>query len=634
MSVISYIYNARRTAGLWLAAVLCLAAASCRGDDSEAPDVPQDDDETEGVYVRCTLNLRDSGRPGSRATEFTTPGTSRENAIEAVELLVYDNVTDQLIDIASVGKSVIEAGKKSDTQYEFATRLYVPQGKTIRISAAINFTPKMHRLYFINMEGNNVSVSSAYNDYVSVINEFIPGSSGSQQTLEAGDGTCIPMTGVFTAVDGSGDVFLINAEHKTLETALPLTADVSRIMAKMHLVTTMADGSDIYVKSESEDMSRCGWINVRDVYYLPNGVNKSSYLFPQYDAGAVAAVPVDLNMSLEEYMDEKGFNKALWSNAFMFSENSDVYALGAGVDATMQHAEAYTDARWDATFGGTGTGNRYTRGMYCTENYFNMPADEVLMARLENIADPIPMVTHMTVAARMTPHTIIVQPDFRTKMNAFVSNYNSAADKAAFLDGMDIAPDAFGPADIQAWEASGTGIKEHYFKDGVIHTQFYNCEQITPDSEQEAAYIIKWSLMFNGHWSGSEDYSNGKYPAGTFFVYDRKYEAGYDGTGDRYVSLTDGAVEAVHDVDVSVSARSVPHIGGWGYYYTYLDNTEGTVDGVTPFTASQVTRNTYYLVNVTNFGFPGGTVTSPEFIKANTIPTGWDYGGRGDIVLN
>ncbi len=77
----------------------------------------------------------------------------------------------------------------------------------------------------------------------------------------------------------------------------------------------------------------------------------------------------------------------------------------------------------------------------------------------------------------------------------------------------------------------------------------------------------------------------------------------------------------------------MPHIGGWGYYYTYLDQLQ-TAQNRTPYTASQVTRNTYYLITVGNFGVPGGSTSQPEYIRVNTEPVGWDYEGKSDIDLH
>ena len=78
----------------------------------------------------------------------------------------------------------------------------------------------------------------------------------------------------------------------------------------------------------------------------------------------------------------------------------------------------------------------------------------------------------------------------------------------------------------------------------------------------------------------------------------------------------------------------MPHIGGWGYYYTYLDEFGAPHEGRTPYTASQVTRNTYYLITVEKFGVPGGSTSRPEYIRVNTEPVVWDYEGKGDIDLH
>lgn len=630
--------------------------AGC-SDDVLREDLPEEEKPAGNVYIRLQMNLNSDGPAGSRAASRagegstdpeTTPGTFQEEAVNTVDILVFDAATDKLTDIVFLDETQVG-------QITSAGGLVVPifakQGQTVKIYAAVNMTAAMRQFFTLGSTGTNFSLSSTGNSYWDVINEFVPGSNGKQTTLETAKG-CIPMTGQFKVVSvsdgdtdntaGSGDITIKG--HTTKDNPLSVKADVSRIVAKVHVLAkteehTVTSGEKVQYAFAKEQINNTesewiGWIRLENVRYILNGTNKSTYIFPQANSTEDQYLWKDPNMDLAHYRKGEMFSD--YENDFMFYDGMSLHRENISPTSHFAQAEKYVEENtWNNTVNGSDNTDRYTAGLYCLENYFDTPAaksddDNFYATRV----DAIPMITHLSIAAKLTPLSIVVRKDYKERMDEFVKAYEDDPDD--FCKKYGLTAGDFKNSDSDRWTNT---IKERYFgsetEANVYHTEF---RIIKTQSEADAADLINWSLMINNLWSGDDaDFENGKYPASTFYVYDTKYDGEQTAEAtwnQRYLYLTAGAVNAATAANIKIKTYSVPHIGGWGYYYTYLDQLKQTANGKTPYTASQVTRNTYYLVTVGNFGFPGGTVTRPEYIKVNTMPVGWDYSGRGDINLH
>lgn len=650
-----------------LAAIVGLAAAclaGCSRDDlGEMPhqvETPGGELSPGTVYIRFQMNLDKVGIPADTRAEAAVPteifGSSRENAINTLDLLVYDAETDDL-------KSIIPVGKERIAQINSSGSVCLPilvneelKLKKVHIYAAANLTQKMRELLTPGLSSKYFFVSTQ-NDYWKVIDEFVPGCVGRQELLESSGGS-IPMTGQFkTDTDKSGDIEFTDA-YTSEATALHVSADLCRMVAKVHVTAkatpyTLSDGQNVsYVDTEdktaatvadpAEDYSNwIGWIRLANVRYMPNGVNKSTYLFPQPTGRSGYPLWQDRNMDLESYVSGGQFNAPRWTRDFCFCNVLALHRENATSAHRLAQVEAYDDERLPG-----GTKEPYTRGMYCTENYFDRPTSATadLFNRFENrkSGDAIPMVTSVYVAAKLTPRNIVIVADYQTRMEAFVDEFRNTPDE--FREKYGLIESDFTHEDEVLWTVLKERYKEYFTGDAALYRGSFRI--IRTLSEKDAAAIINWSLMSNGLWSGDDSvFENGKYPAATFYVYDTDYDLsqGLDEQWtQQYLYLTAGAVASATDANMRIKTYSVPHLGGWGYYYTYLnqtgesytDTTGEIVEGRAPYTASQVTRNTYYLLTVWNFGVPGGTITRPEYIKVNTVPVDWDYGGRGDIDLH
>ncbi len=664
---------------IWMLGIL--AAATCFAgcnEDTIREDFPEKEEITGNVYIRFRMNLDGNGIPGgtravSRAEEprEESPGTSHENAVNTIDLLVYDAGSDKLTDILSVGAEQI-AQFRENPDHDFYVPVYAKKGQKVKIYAAVNLTERMRQQFHLGQSGNDVSLSSARNDYWEVIEEFVPGSAGKQETLENSNGCGIPMTGQFV-IDGTGGKEIeITEGHTTKETALSVTADVSRIVAKVHVLTKqtkefmLSTGEKVrYVHAEDktsaseqssgtdEDYSNwMGWIRLENVRYIPNATNKSTYLFPQSNDKENPSYPwKDLNMDLESYVVggldiDMGFDIPAWAEDYAFYNGLSLHKENVSVTSHLAQAEAYDTTKHANTLNGTDTDNRYTRGMYCLENYFDIPTSEAF----SKYEEALPMVTHVSITARLTPRWIVVVKDYAEKMKKFIEGYSNR--KEEFLGKYGLTTGDFTEKDVERWKKIYEYYENSTETDGKKKACFSGPDNlyrntfriIKTASEADAGDILNWSLKVNNLWSRNVgDFENGKYPDGTFYVYDVKYDNQQIAPNDiewkqGYLYLTAGAVAAATDDNIDIKTYSVPHLGGWGYYYTYLYQYLYQLGRIQnkkiPYIASQVTRNTYYLITVGNFGMPGGSISRPEYIKVNTEPVGWDYDGKGDLNLH
>lgn len=654
----------KRLFTIWMGAMLAVAAFLAGCSDKPDDDRPEQEITAGNIYLRLRINIAGSGIPDgtrntSRAGE-TTPGTDKENAIHRVDLLVYrvdDDGKATLSDVVPVNEAQISGITSKEGAI---VSLYIQDEKKLHIYAAVNLTDKM-REQFILKQAPDVSMSVTSDKYEKVINEFVPDSDGSQEKLgESG----IPMTGQFRIIPenngggGTNDaLYTIDVvdekglKETTPENPLTVTADIARIVAKIHVLAKTDEQHTDYVNAEASEYTPAGetddpyanwigWIRLTDVRYMPNGINKSTYFFPQQTDNEKWR---DLNMNLGDYtfagMELDRSNTPNWAKDFCFYNGLALHKENITENSHFAQAEAYKRSQYDNTVNGNNTDNRYTRGMYCPENYFDTPTDASLAAKLSNYEEAIPMVTHVSVAAKLTPKSIVLLANYKDKMDEFVKYYKEKKDD--FYKAYDLTENDFTDKDVEEWqkmtkENDGT-YSNQFTGDNNLYRNTYRI--IQTESQADAAALLNWSMMANKLWSqNAEDFENGRYPAGTFYVYDTKYDKGpiaaqADANDidwkQQYLYLSAGAVAKATGENANIKTYSVPHLGGWGYYYTYLDESNEYV----PYTDSQVTRNTYYLITIGNFGTPGGTITRPEYIKVNTTPVGWDYTGKGEINL-
>jgi len=647
----------------WILFVVATALAAC----SDSPCVPDEPElpgeppleENAYAYMRLHINMDGRGLPGSRAEQVEPPyehvGSNRENALTSMDILICDDVNGTIRQFYTLAQVQLQSILNNET---VGINVPVEGWAPVHIYALVNMPDDIRRLFVPGKKISDIGYASTGSSYEDVINEYVAGSNGHQTMLEAGGTGSIPMTGQFVMGE-TGETGIVLANGIDKDNPLVLKVDMCRIVAKAHLLVkwltagaagvkyvyaldTKAMAGSASGKDNEVNAKWLGWMRVDNVRYIPNGINKSTFVLPHASStGSVNPAWDDMNMSLDWYitggMDfDIDFDANAWTRDFVYYNGMDLHRNNVSDNSELAHAECYVEETYSNTI--NDREGAYTEGMYCLENFFHEPDAR---GRFDTYEGSVPMITHLSVAAKLTPRWIVIRENFLDMMTDFVNNYNYM-DANKFNKEYGLTPGDFGDEDVARWER----IKEYYKDDltgeGNIYRDIFRIFEL--DREADAIDILNWSLMGNHLWSGdANDFERGLYPPETFYCYDVKYDTQAQGVirgivwNQQYLYLSAGAVAAAATTDATadITTYSVPHLGGWCYYFTYFNDTQQPlVDGKVPYTASQVTRNKYYLTTIGNFGSPGGTITRPEYIKVNTVPVAWHYAGHGEVNLH
>lgn len=227
----------------------------------------------------------------------------------------------------------------------------------------------------------------------------------------------------------------------------------------------------------------------------------------------------------------------------------------------------------------------YTEGIYCPENTFAL--DETIQLEGQQ-----PQITHVCVAAKFTPKNLRVEYDlfdYVANQQDIEQNVKNAIAQLRPSDGK--------PGDVVKIECT---------------------------SEAVASQLLLSSLQLANN--------RNEFPEGTYFYHNEEKTFYTYGAMRRNATMDD------IETNPGVFGDFVPYVGGWGYYYTYVDNREDynpTPDDWNEFYRhGQVERNRYYILNITGFTQPGSSVTNPNYIMVHTYSFPWKDGGSGEITLN
>lgn len=224
----------------------------------------------------------------------------------------------------------------------------------------------------------------------------------------------------------------------------------------------------------------------------------------------------------------------------------------------------------------------YTEGIYCPENTFAL--DETIQLEGQQ-----PQITHVCVAAKFTPQNLWVEYD----LFDYVANQQNIEPevKEAIKQ---LRPSDGKPGDIVEIECT---------------------------SEAVASQLLLSSLQLANN--------RNEFPEGTYFYHNEEKTFYTYGAMGRNATMDD------IETNPGVFGDFVPYVGGWGYYYTYVDNRKDYNPNWNEFYRhGQVERNRYYILNITGFTQPGSSVTNPNYIMVHTYSFPWKDGGSGEITLN
>lgn len=557
------------------------------------------------LYLNLSLRVNDGSGAVSRATGDEIPGTSDENAIHSLYIYLFNSSTNDLVYWADITNLY-----QSDDTKTYVIKLQdisLPEGVSIYLAA--NLTRQQAE----SITSPKATYKTNATSYTRAINEFAPyefmpqfGVTGISKR-DIG----IAMTGQAVSAEDQksfGNIY----QYNSLDNPLSLTVYLKRVVAKALLTVDAAttDNMDGYVPDVAYAVIESGndhkgWVRISDIYYFPNGTNKSLYWFEQADNQ-------DPNSDLTPYISSKGTDAELALNTesyqkdFVYYNQSDQYKL---------YYAYYQAEKFDQT---KDQNKQYTAGMYFLENTFAIPEETSgYKTQLETYKLALPMVTSISIALRYTPKEIYVEKGLYDILDSGTGM--SANEKKQWADMKDAYVD---------WKS---------FEEETISTD--EVKNIIFETEADAQFVLTMSLKLNKAYISSTEYGNqvtngtysgSKFPDNTFFAFTPETD-----TDDKFLYhyYTYGARQNIVN-----PIYYVPYVGGWAYYYTYLDGDstdfgEGTNSSKAEYSDSQVKRNTYYILKLNKITRLGGSKTDPNNIQVNTTVIPWMKGGRLDVDL-
>lgn len=547
------------------------------------------------LYLNLSLRVNDGSGAVSRATdEGVIPGTDDENTIHSLYIYLFNSETGDLVYWADITNLY-----QADNTKTYAIKLQdINLPEKVSIYLAANLTRQQAE----SITSPTASYKTNATSYTRAINEFAPYEFMPQFGVTGISKRDIGIAMTGQAVSGSDKEFDLH-RYTSPDNPLALTVNLKRVVAKALLTVAPASSDEIaegYDKNEayaviaSENQNK-GWVRINDIYYFPNGTNKSLYWFEQENNK-------DPNSALTDYISstesdaELALNTEKYQNDFVYYNQTEQYKL---------YYAYYQAQKFDQE---TDKNNSYTAGMYFLENTFTIP--DGYDSPLEAYKLALPMVTSISIALRYTPKKIYVEKGLYDQLESGTGM--SASERQEWAD-MKTKYTNKEPWDDTSWSDVGAVI----FKD-----------------EADAQFVLTMSLKLNNAYISSTEYGNqvtngtysgSKFPDNTFFAFTP--ETNTD-ESFLYHYYTYGARQKIEN-----PIYYVPYVGGWAYYYTYLDGDGTNTTNKAVYSDSQVTRNTYYILKLNKITRLGGSKSDPNNIQVNTTVVPWKKGGRLDVDL-
>lgn len=560
------------------------------------------------LYLNLSLRVNDGSGAVSRAAGDEILGTSDENAIHSLYIYLFNSETGALVYWADI-TNLYQADN---------TKTYVIKLQDINLpeNVSIYLAANLTRQQAESITSPKATYKTNATSYTRAINEFAPyefmpqfGVTGiSKRNIG------IAMTGQAVLKTDENQKDFDIYQYTSPDTPLPLKVDLERVVAKALLTVAVAttdniaegaDKNEDYALIDSGNKNK-GWVRISDIYYFPNGTNKSLYWFKQTDNNEDPNSDLTYYITSTEADTELALNTAKYQNDFVYYNQTEQYKL----------YYAYYQAQ---KFDQETDNNRYTAGMYFLENTFTIPEEtSEYKTQLENYKLALPMVTSISIALRYTPKEIYVEKGLYEKLEKGEGMSASEREKWNTMKGK---YQGNKPWDEATW-TEGVSVSAVIFND-----------------EADAQFVLTMSLKLNKAYISSTEYGNqvtngtysgSKFPDNTFFAFTPETD-----TDDKFLYhyYTYGARQNIVN-----PIYYVPYVGGWAYYYTYLDGDstdfgEGTNSSKAEYSDSQVKRNTYYILKLNKITRLGGSKTDPNNIQVNTTVIPWMKGGRLDVDL-
>lgn len=561
------------------------------------------------LYLNLSLRVNDGSGAVSRATD-EIPGTSDENAIHSLYIYLFNSTNN-----TSTNNTLVYWADITNFYQAGNTETYVIKLQDINLpeQVSIYLAANLTRQQAESITSPKATYKTYATSYTRAINEFAPYEFMPQFGVAGISKRDIGIAMTGQAVSGLEKVFDLHG-YTSPDNPLALTVDLKRVVAKALLTVDAADekeltdgsldGVDYAVIGSGNDNK--GWVRISDIYYFPNGTNKSLYWFEQKKDNE--DFNSDPNLNLTDYITstetdaELALNTESYQEDFVYYNQTEQYKL---------YYAYYQAQKFDQTIDDD---NSYTDGMYFLENTFTIPGDYDSQLKAYKLA--LPMVTSISIALRYTPKEIYVEKGLYDQLEN--GQGMSASEREEWAN----MKTKYG--DWKNFEEETTSTDE--------------VKSIVFATEADARFVLTMSLKLNKAYISSTEYGNqvtngtysgSKFPDNTFFAFtpDSDSDTGSNTDTFLYHYYTYGARQ-----NITNPIYYVPYVGGWAYYYTYLDGTD-TNENPTKYSASQVTRNTYYILKLNKITRLGGSKTDPNNIQVNTTVVPWTKGGRLEVDL-
>lgn len=558
------------------------------------------------LYLNLSLRVNDGSGAVSRAAGDKIPGSADENEIHSLYLYLFNSANGDLVYWADITKL-----NQPDHENVYVIKLQdMDLSEKVSIYLAANLTPEQAA----GITKPTATYTTKSTSYTKAINEFAPYAYTLIEMTEITPRDIgIAMTGrAVLKTDETQKDFDIY-QYTSPDTPLPLKVDLERVVAKALLTVAVAttdniaegaDKNEDYALIDSGNKNK-GWVRISDIYYFPNGTNKSLYWFKQTDNNEDPNSDLTYYITSTEADTELALNTAKYQNDFVYYNQTDQYKLYYAYYQAKKFDESQNEA------------NTYTDGMYFLENTFSTSdLTDGHRNQLQTYKLALPMVTSISIALRYTPKEIYVEKGLYDKLE---SGTGMSASERQEWENMKDKYAGNKPWDDTSWTADVGAV---IFQD-----------------EADAQFVLTMSLKLNKAYISSTDYGNQvvdgtysgtKFPDNTFFAFTPETD-----TDDKFLYhyYTYGARQKIVN-----PIYYVPYVGGWAYYYTYLDGDstdfgEGTNSSKAEYSDSQVKRNTYYILKLNKITRLGGSKTDPNNIQVNTTVIPWMKGGRLDVDL-
>ena len=558
------------------------------------------------LYLNLSLRVNDGSGAVSRATdEGTIPGTDEENKIHSLYIYLFNSTNNTSTNNTLVYWADITNFYQADDKKTYIIKLQdINLPENVSIYLAANLTRQQAE----SITSPEATYKTQATSYTRAINEFAPYEFMPQFGVTGISKRDIGIAMTGQAVSGLEKVFDLHG-YTSPDNPLALTVDLKRVVAKA-LLTVAPASSDIaegYDKNEAyavidSENDKKGWVRISDIYYFPNGTNKSLYWFEQKKDNE--DFNSDPNLNLTDYITSTATDTELALNTEEYQEDFVYY------NQTEQYKLYYAYYQAQKFDQETDKNNSYTAGMYFLENTFTIP--DGYDSQLEAYKLALPMVTSISIALRYTPKEIYVEKGLYDQLEN--GQGMSASEREEWAN----MKTKYG--DWKNFEEETTSTDE--------------VKSIVFATEADARFVLTMSLKLNKAYISSTEYGNQvtngtysgtKFPDNTFFAFTPDTDTGEDFL---YHYYTYGARQKIAN-----PIYYVPYVGGWAYYYTYLDGDGTNTTNKAVYSDSQVTRNTYYILKLNKITRLGGSKSDPNNIQVNTTVVPWKKGGRLDVDL-